>query len=607
MTLAPNRQQQLSGNNRFYLIGPLNPHFMKYSKILLFPVFLLVGTTLSAQEGIDYQQKYRNAKAFFEEGKYNLAMEAFKPVIKKSSSNPYSAYASFYFALSAYHQGYVPMAKDMLLQLKSLHPGWNNMDEANLWLGSIYLQEKEYNKAISTLKSIKAKDLQENIRQQKRYHLSQINDFEELATLYKNNPEDGVLGELLALKISAQPLGQQDQALLASLVKKFKLDKERFEVAEVPKSVKKDSYKVAVLLPFMVDDWHASQSRKGNQFVLDLFEGIRMAQEQLEEEGVNVELMAFDTKRSGVETRKILANPALARADLIIGPLYSGPSQLALDFSFRNKINIVNPLSANSDIIGKNPFSFLYYPSNETIGREAGRYAASHTDRSKPGIIFYGDTKADSLRAYNYKQEVEAAGYEIVLTKEIPKGESKEILNMLTETYERGRTKEFVIPRDSLGSIYVASDNSLIAASAASAVEIRGDSISLIGSSRWLGFKFVDYEAYERLGVALVAPNHVSGDQERVQALRDKYIAAHAKSPADDKFYQGFGLMHFFGRCLDQYGNYFQHELHKAGFETGYLVEGHDYTKSNDNQVVPVVKFRESGLEKVNHLTRSNN
>src|SRR5215207_4502887 len=88
---------------------------------------VLVAQSTFAQT--DYNKQYFNAKALFREGKYNLAMESFKPLIPYASKNSFSEYASFYYALAAYNQGFKAVAKNTLSQLKTLHPKWDKMDE----------------------------------------------------------------------------------------------------------------------------------------------------------------------------------------------------------------------------------------------------------------------------------------------------------------------------------------------------------------------------------------------------------------------------------------------------------------------------------------------
>src|SRR5688572_7414220 len=111
----------------------------------------------------DYASKYNNAKALFQDGKYNLAMESFKPLIAYDQSNPYVEYASFYYALSAYHQKYNAVAKDMLNQIKSLYPKWDKLPEVNFWLGKIHFDNRDYFQGLKMFSSIEDKKFEKDI------------------------------------------------------------------------------------------------------------------------------------------------------------------------------------------------------------------------------------------------------------------------------------------------------------------------------------------------------------------------------------------------------------------------------------------------------------
>ena len=104
--------------------------------VLAFSLLVFLAKSIYAQ--VDYNKQYFNAKALFRDGKYNLAMESFKPLIPYDPKNNYSAYASFYYALAAYNQNYKAVAKNTLNQLKTTHPKWDKMDEANFWIGKIH-------------------------------------------------------------------------------------------------------------------------------------------------------------------------------------------------------------------------------------------------------------------------------------------------------------------------------------------------------------------------------------------------------------------------------------------------------------------------------------
>jgi len=120
---------------------------------------VLVCVALVGWGQVDYQAQYKNGKDLFREGKYNLAMEAFKPLIPYDDENPYSAYASFYYALSAYRQNYPAAAKDMLLQIKKVHPKWEKMDEVNLWLAIVYRETDDYFQGVRALNEVNEQNM----------------------------------------------------------------------------------------------------------------------------------------------------------------------------------------------------------------------------------------------------------------------------------------------------------------------------------------------------------------------------------------------------------------------------------------------------------------
>jgi len=131
-------------------------------RTLIFFCLVIVGLDASAQ-AVDYKQFYFSGKNFFREGKYNLAMENFKKAIPYDQNNPFSEYASFYYAISAYNQGFLAVSRDMLNQLKSLYPKWDKMDEVNFWLAKIHLETKDYFQGLKILNTISDKKFQPDI------------------------------------------------------------------------------------------------------------------------------------------------------------------------------------------------------------------------------------------------------------------------------------------------------------------------------------------------------------------------------------------------------------------------------------------------------------
>ena len=73
-------------------------------------LLVLLVFTFCRADAQDFKRQYKNARDFYKEGKYNLAMESFKPLLTYDRDNPYTEYASFYYAQSALSQNFRAVA-----------------------------------------------------------------------------------------------------------------------------------------------------------------------------------------------------------------------------------------------------------------------------------------------------------------------------------------------------------------------------------------------------------------------------------------------------------------------------------------------------------------
>jgi hypothetical protein len=560
-------------------------------------LFVIVNCA-SAQ--IDTKQHYTISKKLYADGKYNLAMESFKKLIPYDQANPYSEYASFYYALSAYHQGYASVSKDMLNQIKTLYPTWDKMDEVNIWLAKIYFDSKDYFQGMRMLNSASTK-AQKDVVIMKKKAISAIQDVETLKMMLENYPEDEVVGEALARAMSKNLTTVEDQEFLNRLIEAFKLKKSDF-INETPKTVYKDVYSVSVLFPFVVNTLEPTANRKRNQFVLDLYEGMKLAVDTLAKQGIRISLRPYDTERNPEKLKKILETSELKNTDLIIGPLYQEENNVVREFSSVNQINTFNPISNNAELIEGNFYGFLYQPSNETLGRKAAEFLI-RSDSTQKCMVFYGESKRDSTLAANFVKRANAAGMKILKSERVSKEGSKKIIDILAKPTEFDEFKyptQFTLPKDSIESIYVASDDPLIYTKVVSCVETRADSVLIIGSENWLDQTTVDYEKYQALNVVFTAPNFTTTDNPWYRNFQKKYIETHGRissaSPYSNYVKVGYDFMLFAGNALKKHGVYFQEGLKEEKKLPAYLGQGIDFRTSRDNACVPFIKFNKGTL-----------
>jgi hypothetical protein len=562
-------------------------------KITFFSCLVILFVNVAVAQ-VDFKQYYFNGKAFFREGKYNLAMESFKKAIPYDQHNPFAEYASFYYAISAYNQGYRAVAKETLTQLKTLYPKWDKIDDVNFWLAKIYLENKDYFQGLKIASAIQDKKLQQDLTLIKQQSIANIPDAETLRMMMEEYPKDQVIAQALARTLSKNISNAEDKASLESLINKFNLKKTDY-IPEAPKTYFKDVYSVSLLFPFMLQSLEPSPAKKKNQLVLDLYEGMRLAADTLAQQNINISLRAYDTERSVSKIQKILTTEELRNTDIIVGPLFSEENKIVQDFSVTNKINVINPVSNNSENISSNPYGFLFQPSFETLGKKSAEFLAA-TDRKKTCMVFYGTSKRDSVLAANFIQKATELNLIVLSAEKIPREAAGKILTLLatpTEYDEFHYPTEFTIKKDSIGSIFVASDDALIYSKVVSSVETRGDGIVVMGSETWL--EQAGNEIYQRLKIVFTSPNYTQVTSKNYQTFAHSFIKHYGRPPSN--FAEiGYEAMLFLGQQLKKNGVYFQDGLSKEQFVPGFLFSGFNYQSSRDNQLVPFVKFDEGEL-----------
>lgn len=567
-------------------------------KFKILSCILLVLWSASSMAQTDFTRQYFNAKTLFREGKYNLAMESFKPLITHDANNRYSEYASFYYALAAYHQNFHSVARDMLSQIKKLYPSWDKIDEVNFWMGKIHIDNKNYFEGLKAWNTVRDKEIKKNINGLKVQLLSSLDDTETLRMMHEEFPEDEIVARSFAKSLSKHIQDAQYREELETLIDKYKFKRDDF-IADVPKTYYRDTYVVAAMFPFMVNSLEPTTAPKRNQIILDFYEGLKLAVDTLADQNINISLRAYDTERRPEKIRRLLQADELKNADLIIGPFFTDENVLIQEFSLANRINVFSPFSNNPELVASNDYGFLFQPSYETLGRKSAEFLADRLKRKKTCMVFYGTSKKDSVQAAAFMQKATEAGLKIVSSMVVPKESTSQIISTLatpTEFDEWQNPIEFELKKDSIEAIYVASDDPLIYTKVISGVDTRADSIMIVGSENWLNDNAVDFEKYQSLGVILAAPGFTAPYNMHYKAFMRKYMRLHGRVPGNYAK-MGYEMMLFLGNSMKKYGGYFQEGFNKEKFMRGYLSEGYNFQFSHDNQLVPFVKFRNGQLQ----------
>lgn len=570
----------------------------KISYWLLSSILTLAVFTASAQ---DFKKQYQTAKNLFAEGKYSDAMTAFKALTIYDKNNTFNEYSSYYYALSAYRLGYVSVAKDMLLQIKNLYPEWKQMDEVNYILCKTYFDQKSYFQALNIMDQIKDPTFVSDLQNLKRFYIAQVEDPETLRMMLEEHPQDVEIAKITVKRLGQLPYHQQDTTLINSLIFQYGLSRQELISQSAIRPIKKDTIRVALVMPFLAATLDPSPVRKRNQIILELYQGMKLAADSLSSSGIPLSLLAYDNERNLEATKKILKEKELNTVDLLVGPFFQEEARPVLEFSQANQITmVVNPLTNNSDFIKKNSYSFLFQPSHETIAKNSAE-VASGMAKNKNCFVYYGDTSKDSLMAATFISRAKELDVKVLYAQRISGENSGSILSRLATATEYDEWKnplQFSLKKDSIGCIFVASSNELIYSKVINSVESRGDSILVIGQEAWLDDNSVDYSRFERIKIALAAPNFKSLANPAFHDFRKRYMNRHGSLPTEYAS-AGYEFIMVMGQVMNRYGVNFLQTIGEGNLVQGLLSSGLSLSPQRDNLLVPFVSMKNGQLVRV--------
>jgi hypothetical protein len=539
---------------------------------------------------------YKVAKKYYAASDYTAAKAALAPLIKKvAEKDDLTPYALFYYALSAYYNEELALSESTFTTIVEEYADWEQQDEVWYWLGQLRFEAKDYSTGLDRLAKIKEKTSSVPLGHMKAYFLQQIDDVATLQKLLQQYPQDQDIASVLFDKIANQPLASRDLDLCNTLARDFNIRLEQNDPLKETVSLQKDSYNVGVFFPFFVDEVDYEEE-SSNTFVIALYQGIKVAVAELANRGININLFAYDTKKDPMTTAVLLEQEEVKGMDLIIGPLYAATIPLVADFARTYQINLFNPLSENIDVVGDNPFVFLFKSSLEKQARRAAEFTLQNSNKELSVGIVYGTSKADVVQAHAYKQYIEyGTGQEVALMLSVAPEEAQGFLNTLKEASEivgeaqKDVTKKLV-SLDGLTHIYVASKDELIVANVLSAIATLKHPPHIIGHEAWLCHSSFTFDQLQQHRLSLVAPDHIDYEKAGIHQFRSNFYDHFAQYPT---IYActGYEMMLFLGDMLAQYGVYFQKHWTQAPYK-GVIFEDIAYDIHHDNQHVPIVQYK---------------
>jgi len=376
-------------------------------------------------------------------------------------------------------------------------------------------------------------------------------------------------------------------------------------------------FEVAFMLPLYLntnDTLHVNDTLPFSNYdiydvrFLEFLEGALVAVDSLHHFGLRMNIVVHDTEGDEGIVNELFENGMLDRTDLIIGPVYSKPVNVASEQAGRRQIPMVSPLSGRGMGLDKNPFLFQANPGNQTQYELAGRYLAGFYDMN---IIMVQDTSSMNPIArksgskifdyLTYKVSTEDLLSGRVKFQPIERGEIPEDAVLAPVEDMLSKTRENLILVPSTNGIFVTDIVNKL-----NALALNYD-ITLFGRPEWGNNEALELEYLYNLNFQYYS-NFTNPYVNYTDSLTIDFCRRYRQNWNNEpsKFsFQGFDVTYYFFKALYLYGNEFvqcidclENVLSHPTLQTGFCFKRTRSGIGFENQSLSIIHYNNELLSK---------
>lgn len=322
-------------------------------------------------------------------------------------------------------------------------------------------------------------------------------------------------------------------------------------------SEKLGTYNIAVLLPFFGNRYNTSGTiDKASLQALNFYGGMKIAFEELQRQGVDINATVHDTKGSETVTQALMNSAEVTNSDLIIGPFRKNNIKVAGQKAKDLQVPFVSPLSASSGVAKDNPYFIQVSPYLQTHCQAITQHARK---RFKPEqIVLIARNKKAEISRFNYFQDenkkIEGSDEAERFQEYIVTGEEMNFDEIdVTPYLSEGDTTVFIVPSFS--------SRNFIYGLLLQIYNTKGNSpIVIYGMPQWMSFEPPSFDYYELLNLHVSSANFVDGQTNAVKDFQRKFYNRFGTLP-DDKAYSGYDVTMYFGKMIEKHGTRFQEKI----------------------------------------------
>ncbi|SEG00311.1 ABC transporter substrate-binding protein [Algoriphagus boritolerans] len=537
-------------------------------------LFLSILFTVQFSNAQGLPSEYQKAKSALLAKDYWEAMNGFKQVTDADKYGNLANYAAFHLAEAALGANQPAQAISALQPVYGKN--WNKSDEAKYLLATAYFRNNQNLEALKVIKAIKKEEILQKSYNLTFEYLSKATASFLVANLSEFKANEGYAAAMAAVL-------QKQTIMSASEIEA--LNQVR---SSTPKKnvVRDEVLDLVLILPFTGSSSASVSGISYTDFMFELFQGIEIGIAQLKSEGYKVNLSTFDSKRDLNHLTNLLNDPVIAKADVIIGPIYPEETDIVSAFAEKEQIPFIHPLSNLGERFEQFKYSYLFRPSVASLASGI----ISNLKSQKWGnriAVGYSSSSRDEKLGLLLQAELEKSGFQLVKIQKVDSRNAATFLQGLGVS--RGNNP-------SVDQVVLLSDDPAVAQSVFSLMESISTSVPLLVMDSWLAFNFANYEMLEFPNFYFISNNTPKFDTEAMSQFRDQFYKKYYAYPGMNSIL-GLELVYWLGSNSKSTFDYnFRRSLDQNSFQQGKLTWGFNFQNSNNNSYTPVFKMEAGEL-----------
>jgi ABC-type branched-subunit amino acid transport system substrate-binding protein len=317
-------------------------------------------------------------------------------------------------------------------------------------------------------------------------------------------------------------------------------------------------YELAVLLPFLAGQYLSPESSDNAvaEWAMQYYSGMKLALDQLGQEGMRLKVTVMDTKADTNEVYRLIRRPELNRAQLLIGPYKRDNIRILAEYAKRNGKPMISPYSAVGSLTRDNPNYVQFIPSLESHCRALLKDALAEF-RPEDVVLVARNIPAEQACLEFLRKANRERGFSSIREVQVP-AEDKNFTSVSLRTYLQGKSQVALIIPSWADETFI-----FYFLRAVRNAKSAGQNVVVYGMPQWMDYEQMELELYEQCKVRISQVSFLDDQSPELLNFRRSFYQAYGTIPAPEAV-AGFDHTLYYGRLLGSYGMGFVNRLESS-------------------------------------------